>query len=126
MAKKYPGFYLYYDWIDTLSVLPASKAMAVIKNLSNYTRYGTEPPPLTGTAGSLQTIFLAQLTRSKINAENGRKGGASAHKTPVAETVSPPIEKSIPEDLPPDLTADDFDTLDEYLKYIRARCGKLR
>lgn len=125
MAKKYPGLYLYYDWLDTLSVLPASKAMAVIKNLSDYTRYGTEPPPLKGAAGSLQAVFLAQLTRSKINAENGRKGGAPTHKTPNVTTVSPPIKKPALEDLPPDLTADDFDSLDDYIKYIRARCGKL-
>ena len=125
MAKKYPGLYLYFDWIDALSGIPAGKAMAVIKNLSDYTRYGTEPPPLTGTAGSLQTIFLAQLTRSKINAENGKKGGAPTHKSPDVTTVSTPIKKPAFEDLPPDLTSDDFDSLDDYVKYIRARCGKL-
>ncbi len=119
MAKKYPGFYLYYDWIDTLSVLPASKAMAVIKNLSNYTRYGTEPPPLPGTAGSLQTIFLAQLTRSKTNAENGKKGGAPTHKVPAVTSVSPAIKKSLFEDLPDDLMPDDFDTYDEFAEYVR-------
>lgn len=125
MAKKYPGLYLYFDWIDALSGIPAGKAMAVIKNLSDYTRYGTEPTPLTGTAGSLQTIFLAQLTRSKINAENGKKGGAPTHKAPSATSVSTPIKKPAFEDLPPDLTSDDFDSLDDYVKYIRARCGKL-
>ena len=125
MAKKFPGFYLYYDWVDTLSVLPASKAMAVIKNLSDYMRHGIEPPPLTGTAGSLQAVFLAQLIRSKINAENGKKGGAPTHKSPDVTTVSTPIKKPAFEDLPPDLTSDDFDSLDDYVKYIRARCGKL-
>lgn len=125
MAKKYPGLYLYFDWIDALSGIPAGKAMAVIKNLSDYTRYGTEPTPLTGTAGSLQTIFLAQLTRSKINAENGKKGGAPTHKSPDVTTVSTPIKKPAFEDLPPNLTSDDFDSLDDYVKYIRARCGKL-
>ena len=126
MAKKYPGLYLYFDWIDALSGIPAGKAMAVIKNLSDYTRYGTEPTPLTGTAGSLQTIFLAQLTRSKINAENGKKGGAPTHKAPSATSVSPTTEKPSLEDLPPNLTADDFDTFDEYWKYIKMLRGNPR
>ena len=126
MAKKYPGLYLYFDWIDALSGIPAGKAMAVIKNLSDYTRYGTEPTPLTGTAGSLQTIFLAQLTRSKINAENGKKRGAPTHKAPSATSVSPTTEKPALEDLPPNHTADDFDTFDEYWKYIKMLRGNPR
>ncbi len=93
MAKKYPGFYLYYDWIDALESLPSKKAMAVIKNLRNYARDGIEPPALEGHAGSLQSIFAAQLKRSKTNAENGKLGGAPTHKKPDDTTENPPAEK---------------------------------
>ena len=84
MAKKYPGIYLYYDWIDALSALPAAKAMKVIKNLRAYAEYDTEPPPMDGPAGYMQALFISQLRRSKINAENGRLGGIPKHKSPSA------------------------------------------
>ena len=92
MAKKYPGFYLYYDWLDAMEHLPAKKAMTIIKNLSDYARYGTEPPPVEGHAGSLQTIFAAQLKRSMVNAENGRLGGAAGQKKASAAKENPPPE----------------------------------
>ncbi len=126
MAKKYPGLYLYYDWIDALSGIPAGKAMAIIQNLRNYAQYGTEPPPLTGTAGSLQGIFIAQITRAKINAENGKKGGAPTHKTPCAKSVSP-IESHIDQPAAEEsLRAEDFDNFYDYLEYLRNRVQQIR
>jgi hypothetical protein len=98
MAKKYAGIYLYYDWIDALSGIPAAKAMKIIKNLRGYAEHGVEPAPLDGTAGHLQNLFISQLQRSKVNAENGRIGGMATQKNASAttqnkvsaESVSPP------------------------------------
>jgi hypothetical protein len=80
MAKKYAGIYLYYDWIDALSGIPAAKAMKIIKNLRGYAEHGVEPAPMDGTPGYLQGLFLGQLKRARINAENGKLGGAPSHK----------------------------------------------
>ena len=80
MAKKYPGLYLYFDWIDALEDLPAKKAMTVITNLRDYARDGVEPPPMDGYAGTLQALLAAQMKRSIANAQNGRLGGLSAQK----------------------------------------------
>lgn len=126
MAKKYPGLYLYYDWIDVLAGLPAGKAMAIIKNLRHYAQYGTEPEPLEGTAGSLQSLFLAQLKRARTNAENGKRGGALTHKSPVAEGETADEAPPDPVSDPPPLTRDDFDSLPEYIAYLRARCTHIR
>ena len=94
MSKKYPGFYIYYDWLEAMESLPAYRAMAIIKNLSNYTRSGVEPPPLEGQAGALQTLFASQIKRSKTNAENGSKGGAPTHKSPSASMKNQSIDMS--------------------------------
>ena len=80
MAKKYPGLYLYFDWIDALEDLPAKKSMTIIKNLRDYARDGIEPPPMEGYAGTLQALLAAQMKRSIANAQNGRLGGLSAQK----------------------------------------------
>lgn len=105
MAKKFPGFYLYYDWLDALETLPAKKAMTIIKNLRDYARDGIEPPHLDGHAGSLQTVFAAQIKRSRTNSENGKLGGAPTHKKLDEEKektdfASDPPNDSLPEDDP--------------------------
>jgi hypothetical protein len=95
MAKKYAGIYLYYDWIDALSGIPAAKAMKIIKNLRGYAEHGVEPAPLDGTAGHLQNLFISQLQRSKVNAENGKMGGAPTHKNPYATKKNEVSEKAV-------------------------------
>ena len=80
MAQKFPGFYLYFDWIDALSSIPPAKAMCIIQNMRRYLEDGTNPPPLTGAANCIQLMMLAQLMRAKASAEYGRLGGAPAHK----------------------------------------------
>ena len=126
MSKKYPGLYLYYDWIDVLLGLPAGKAMAIIKNLRNYAQYGTEPQPLDGTAGSLQSLFLAQLNRAKINAENGKMGGANTHKNRYETKESAVEDQPIPIDNSDVLTQDDFEKVEDFFAYIKARCAHIR
>lgn len=121
MAKKYPGLYLYYDWIDALAGIPAAKAMTVIKNLRNFAQYGTEPPPIEGPAGCLQTLFAAQITRAKVNAENGKLGGAPTHKKPSPPSNYPQIIPAPMMTVHPDLSLDDFDSIEEHIAYMKGR-----
>lgn len=86
MAQRYPGFYLYFDWIDVLSTLPSAKAMEIICNMKAYLAEGIEPPPMKGNAGSIQHLILAQLKRSRINSANGRHGGTPSHKASREKT----------------------------------------
>ena len=126
MSRKYPGLYLYYDWIDALAALPPGKAMAIIKNLRSYAQFGIEPPAMSGSAGCLQAVFLAQLNRSKINAENGKKGGAPTHKTPVATSLPPSNETPSAEGPPRGLQPDGFESFSDYMDYIKQRCDMIR
>ena len=89
MAQKFPGFYLYFDWIDALSTIPPTKAMRIIQNMRAFLEEGTTPPPLSGAANCIQLMMLAQLTRAKTNAENGRLGGAPTHKKRLEAAVKP-------------------------------------
>lgn len=89
MAQKYPGFYLYFDWIDVLSTLPSAKAMEIICNMRAYLEDGIEPPPMKGNAGSIQLLILAQLKRSRINSANGRHGGTPSHKDRRKKSLDP-------------------------------------
>lgn len=95
MAKKYPGLYLYYDWIAALEKIPAKKAMNIIKNLRDYARDGIEPPSLDGHEGSLQDLFMAQIKRSAANAEHGRQGGLISRKKAEAAKENPPSEEPV-------------------------------
>lgn len=93
MAKKYPGLYLYFDWIEALEKIPAKKAMNIIKNLRDYTRDGIEPPATEGHEGSLQDLFVAQIKRSEANAEHGRQGGLISRKKSDPTKENPKSEE---------------------------------
>ena len=76
MAKKYPGLYLYFDWLKGLVKLPPEIAMRIIENLYHFAEEGKEPEPLEDLSYSiLQDMYVEQLRRSKNQAENGRLGG---------------------------------------------------
>ena len=76
MAKKYPGLYLYFDWLKALVKLPPEVAMRIIENLYHYAEESIEPRPLEELCYNIiQDMFLEQLRRSKTNGENGRIGG---------------------------------------------------
>ena len=100
MAKRYPGFYLYFDWIDVLSTLPSAKAMEIICNMKAYLAEGIEPPPMKGNAGSIQHLILAQLKRSRINSANGRHGGTPSHKDKRGKSLEP-TEKVLDDGIDP-------------------------
>ena len=58
MSKKYPGLYLYFDWLRGLEKLPPAVAMKIIHNLWHYAEERREPVPLFFT---LVIIFKTSL-----------------------------------------------------------------
>ncbi len=91
MAKRYPGLYLYFDWLKGLSKLPPEIAMKIIVNLYHYAEDGTEPEPLEDLHYSiLQDMYFDQLKRSKAQEERARLGGyakAAAARASAASDV---------------------------------------
>ena len=76
MAQKYPGLYLYYDWLDGLLQLPPEVVVQIIGNLYNYSKLGADPEPLSNpTYNIIQNMYIAGLKRSKQSSEIGRLGG---------------------------------------------------
>lgn len=130
MAKKFPGLYLYFDWIDALTALPAAKAMRIIKNLSAYAKNGTTPTPLEGPAQILQGLMIASIDRSKINSENGKLGGAPTHKKALEEkeisTDAPAVKRPVSYDPAVRLKRADFDTEEEFSRYLEKRNQSLK
>lgn len=93
MAKKYPGLYLYSDWMRGLEKLPVETAWQIIRNLYHYAEEDLEPQPLEEPQYTIiQDIYLDQLRRSKhrsaINRENVRSR-YDRHKDPLKD----PVEK---------------------------------
>lgn len=131
MAQKYPGLYLYYDWMDGLLQIEPEKAMQIIANLYRFSKDGEDPQPLEdGMCNIMQNIFIAGMKRNKKNAENGRIGGtiSSCHRSYGTGTAMPPAhghtkkQNTIPEwdPLPPPESLN-YDGLEEYLQEFRTR-----
>ena len=76
MTRKYPGLYLYFDWLKGLVKLPPEVAMKIIENLYHYAEDGVEPPSLEEMHYSIiQDMYVDQMKRSMIYAQSGRMGG---------------------------------------------------
>ncbi len=76
MARKYPGLYLYFDWLKGLVKLPPEVAMKIIENLYHYAEDGREPEPLEEMCYNIiQDMYMDQLKRSKGMESLGRRGG---------------------------------------------------
>ena len=76
MTRKYPGLYLYFDWLKGLVKLPPEVAMKIIENLYHYAKDGVEPPPLEEMHYSIiQDMYVDQMKRMKRLEMQGRVGG---------------------------------------------------
>ena len=74
MAKKYPGLYLYFDWLRSLEKLPPAVAMEIVCNLYHYAEERREPIPLTEPLYAIiQDFLLDQLKRSIRNSESNKR-----------------------------------------------------
>ena len=76
MARKYPGLYLYFDWLKGLVKLPPEVAMKIIENLYHYAEDGVEPTPLEEMHYNIiQDMYVDQFKRGLENEQRARKGG---------------------------------------------------
>jgi hypothetical protein len=73
MQRKYPGLYLYYDWLDALQKMEPEKAMRIITNLRNFSEKDEDPIPVGGTEDMVQSFMLSQLKRSKKSSESNKR-----------------------------------------------------
>ena len=90
MSQKYPGLYLYFDWVDALEKLSPETAMKIIVNLRRFAESSIEPEEIQGPEVLIQNMMLAQLKRSKQTAESLGKAYKRKKETPklVTDTVS--------------------------------------
>ena len=99
MAKKYPGLYLYFDWLKGLVKLPPEEAMQIIENLYHYTEEGREPAPLENFCYNIiQDMYLDQIKRAQLAAETGRRGGRPRAAKGLYIMDDPYYSDYIPED----------------------------
>ena len=97
MAKKYPGLYLYFDWLECIESMGAKEGYPLIMNLYHYVKDGVRPKPLQGTSNMVQNICLAQIDRSKERGEIGRLGAEARYgtaKTKKSPTILPCLAKN--------------------------------
>jgi hypothetical protein len=78
MPKKYPGLYLYFDWLRGLDQVPPAVAMEIIRNLWHYAEERREPVPLSKPQYEVIQIFLLEqlkrsVHKSEVNKQNALK-----------------------------------------------------
>jgi hypothetical protein len=116
MAQKYPGLYLYFDWLRGLEKMPPKIAMQIICNLFHYAEEGREPAPLSETHYEIvQDLYLEQIKRSKRTSEVRRASAFARYRDP--NNPLPYMDITDPEELrralesDPDYRNDDIDEL---------------
>lgn len=87
MPKKYPGLYLYFDWLRGLDKVPSAVAMEIIRNLWHYAEERREPVPLSKPQYEVIQIFLLEqlkrsIRRSEVNTQNIQKRFVRSTTTP--------------------------------------------
>lgn len=121
MAKKYPGLYLYFDWLRALVKLPPEVAMRIIENLYHYAEDSIEPRPMEELSYNIiQDMFLEQLRRSKANSQNGHMGGMARTQRytkpePYERKYGMPDIMDLPEYPMPELSPEDEKRVREIL-----------
>lgn len=78
MNQKYPGLYLYFDWLEGIETMGAEDGFRLVMNLFHFAKDGTKPEPLEGSFNIVQNICIAQMTRSKQQSEAGKLGAAKS------------------------------------------------
>ena len=116
MAQKYPGLYLYFDWLRGLEKMPPKIAMQIICNLFHYAEEGREPEPLSEKYYEIvQDLYLEQIKRSKRTSEVRRVSAKIRHRD--QDSTLPYMDITDPEELrralesDPDYRNDDIDEL---------------
>jgi hypothetical protein len=103
MAKKYPGLYLYYDWLEGIEQMGQEEGYRMVLNLYHYAKEGTAPTPLSGANNIVQNMCIAQIERAKKQGEGGRLGMERRYgKKPASRAELPEILRDCPLYIDPD------------------------
>ena len=98
MSQKYPGLYLYFDWLKGLEKMSPEIAMRIICNLYHFAEDGREPQPLEDTHYEIiQDVYLDQIKRSKRISEVNRSNVSSRYRGKAPPL--PELEITDPEEL---------------------------
>ena len=90
MSRKYPGLYLYYDWLKNLERLPRGVAMEIVLNLYHYAKDRRAPEPLSDPGYEIVLdMLMDQVKRSIGMSENVRQGIEQAKRasTPPVQSI---------------------------------------
>ena len=74
MAKRYPGLYLYFDWLEGIEAMGRDEGYRMVLNLYHYVKDGKMPEPLKGSNNIVQNMCIAQLKRSELQSIGGKMG----------------------------------------------------
>ena len=128
MSKKYPGLYLYFDWLKGLEKMPPKTAMQIICNLYHFAEDGRAPEPLTDRHFDIiQDMYLEQIKRSKRLSEVRRASSYARFK--VSDESLPYADITDPEELRQAFAADpeyknsNIDQLVKFRMFLLNRSG---
>ena len=116
MAQKYPGLYIYYDWMDALEKMSPDKAMAILKNLRYYSEKNRDPMPVGGAEEMIQSFMLAQIKRSKTISNSCKK--YKQHEAEVERLLASGVA---PNDIDLSLLPPDVRRIQEVIRQTRSR-----
>ncbi len=86
MAKKYPGLYLYFDWLKNLETLPLDVGMEIILNLYHFAQEKREPRPLSAPHYEIvQNMLMDQVKRSMDKSMAHRQAAKRSGPLPVVD-----------------------------------------
>lgn len=98
MSKKYPGLYLYFDWLRGLEKMPPVTAMQIICNLYHYAEEERPPKPLEDLNFEiLQDMYIEQIKRAKRQSDTNRANVSARYQGKAPKL--PELEISDPDEL---------------------------
>ena len=89
MSKKYPGLYLYFDWLKNLERLPREVGMEIVLNLYHFAQDRREPQPLSEPQFEIvQDMLMDQVKRSMKQSDSIKIGLGKSRTDPRPPIVS--------------------------------------
>lgn len=86
MFNQKESFVFYFDWLDHLSLLEPSEAVAVLEAIRNYIVDGESDSGLEGAARMVFSFLKAQVDRDLVKWEDTRRKRSEAGKTGAEST----------------------------------------
>jgi hypothetical protein len=129
MAQKYPGLYLYFDWLRGLEKIPPKIAMQIICNLFHYAEEGREPEPLPEKHYEIvQDLYMEQVKRSKQVSEIRRVSANARYRDRDSSLpymdITDPVELRRAFEADPDYNTLNIDELVKFRMFLQERNGQ--